>query len=409
MKNYLKYFLFTVVFVVQTVAFAGCGCEIHKTKDAIREYLSSHYFNATYMITQDGEVLSKGAAGYFSVEDKRKLHPNQQMAVASGTKPITAAAILRLQDKGLLDVNDTVAKLLPADCGLWPDKKLPDWASKVTLHHLMTHTSGVAEYIPSLQVDFTKKHKEINKQILAYAANTPLVFEPGSKHEYANTGFIILGLVVEQVSKERLSKFFYKEFFKPLGMKKTFLCSLEQGLKYQRGELSHKYPTRYFVTPTGAAEPQVTPAKIPFVIAPFSDGGIVSTARDMVRFHTALHNGEILSEKSYKQMTTEYGKSKTYPGLENNNYGYGIFISTLSDGSKLYRHSGNAIAIRSEFGYIPSRKFCYAVLSNTMMHIPEEMRSKVDMKLPQNQVDIGYFQMTLLHSVIGASVASLSK
>lgn len=409
MKNYLKYFLFTVVLLVQTVAFAGCGCEIHRTQDAIKEYLSSHYFNGTYMVTKDGEVISKGSAGYFSVENKRKLNPNQQMPVASGTKPITAAAILRLQDKGLLDVNDTVAKLLPADSGLWPDNKLPEWASKVTLHHLMTHTSGIVEYIPTLQVDFTKKHKEINKQILAFAASKPLVFEPGSKHEYGNTGFIILGLVVEQVSKERLSKFFYKEFFKPLGMKKTFLSSLEQGLKYQRGELSNKYPSRYFVTPTGAAQPQVNPAKIPFLIAPFSDGGIVSTARDMVRFHTALHNGEILSEKSYKQMTTEYGKSKNYAGLEHNSYGYGIFISTLSDGNKLYRHSGNAIAIRSEFGYVPAQRLCYAVLSNTMIYVPEEMKSKVDMNLSQNQVDITYFQMALLNSLNQSNVASLKK
>ncbi len=395
MKNYLKYFLFTIFLFVQSLAHAENTAD--KTKNFITDYLSNHTLNAVYMITEDGENIAHGASGFYAVEKQKRLKDNELMPVASGTKPITAAAVLRLQDKGLLNVHDTVAKLLPLSSDMWPNNKIPQWAHKITLHHLMTHTSGLAEYIPTLQVDFTKTHKEINRQILGFAAEQDLKFSPGDGHEYGNTGFVILGIIIENVSKQSLVDFYHNEFFKPLGMKDTFLSSLDQGLEYQRGELHHTYPHRYFVIPTGA-EPKFTPAKIPFLIAPFSDGGMVSTAKDMIKWHTALHNGKILSENSYKQMVTAYGESKTKEGLPTS-YGYGIFISKLADGQTLYSHAGNAIAIRSEFGYIPESKFCFAILSNAMVYVPEEMKDKVDFSLPQNQIDIAYFKAGLLKAI----------
>lgn len=432
MKNHLKYLaIFFVIIFTQKIAYssvttientkASSGViadqkassdnipdSIYKNKirTIISDYASKHYLNAAYVISENGKIIAKGARGIYSTSgaEKVNLKTNQQMAIASGTKTITAAAILRLQDKGLLDVNDTIAKLLPAESKMWPNDVVPEWAKKITLHHLLTHTSGLAEYIPALQVDFTKGHAAVKKQILEFAVSQPLLFEPGSNYQYGNTGFIILGLVIENIAKEPLYKFFSKEFFKPLAMHKTFLSSMSQGLKYQRGELSYKYPDRYVMIPNGTKNPQIVPAQIPFVIAPFSDGGIVSTAKDMARFHNALHNGEILSEKSYKQMTTSYGKANARGDLESS-YGYGLFISTLADGSTLYHHAGNAIAIRSEFGYVPSSKICYAIISNTMVHVPEEMKDKIDFADPNNQIDIAYFQDAILKGIVHSEVA----
>ncbi len=382
-----------------------------KVKSVISEYTNNHYLNATYVISENGKVIASGARGIFSIngDEKVQLKPSQQMAIASGTKPITAAGILRLQDKGMLDVNDTVAKLLPVESKMWPNDTLPEWAHKVTLHHLLTHSSGIAEYIPELKVDFSKGHANVNKQILNFAASKPLAFEPGSQYTYGNTGFIILGLVIEHVSKEPLYKFFAKEFFKPLGMKKTFLSSMSQGLKYQRGELSYKYPDRYFMVPNGSITPNLVLSQVPFLIAPFSDGGIVSTSKDMLKFHNALHNGAILSDKSYKQMMTEYGKStKSSFGLESS-YGYGIFISKLSDGSTLYHHAGSAIAIRSEFGYIPESKICYSIISNTMVQIPDDLKDKIDLTNSYNQIDIGFFKKSLLDGIVNSTKVAQSK
>ena len=395
MKNYLKYFLCGVVLLTQNLAYSASLSD--KTKDFITNYSADHTLNAVYMMTEDGKTITSAANGFYAIEKQKRLKANQLMPVASGTKPITAAAVLRLQDKGLLNVHYTVAKLLPASSGMWPDNKLPKWAHKMTLHHLMTHTSGLAEYIPTLQVDFTKTHKEINQQILGFSAQQNLKFSPGDGHEYNNTGFIILGIIIEHVAKENLVDFYYNEFFKPLGMKDTFLCALDQGLKYQRGELNHTYPHRYFVIPTGA-DPKFVPAKIPFLIAPFSDGGMLSTAKDMVKWHNALHNGKILSENSYRQMTTAYGKAESKDGLDTH-YGYGLFIKKLPDGQTLYGHAGNAIAIRSEFGYVLESKYCFAILSNIMVHVPEEMKDKIDFTQPQNQLDIAFFRNGLLKAI----------
>lgn len=432
MKNHLKYLaIFFVIIFTQNISYSSLtnlesskaeekissvqratndnipdSIYRDKIRSIISNYGSNHYLNASYVISENGKIIAKGARGVYSIEGSEtvNLKTNQQMAVASGTKTITASAILRLQDKGMLDVNDTVAKLLPAESKIWPNDIVPEWANKVTLHHLLSHSSGLAEYIPALQVDFTKGHADVKKQILNFAASQPLLFDPGSNYQYGNTGFIILGLIIENLTKEPLSKFFSKEFFKPLAMNKTFLSSMSQGLKYQRGELSYKYPNRYVMVPNGTKNPQLVLAQIPFVIAPFSDGGIVSTAKDMARFHNALHSGEILSEKSYKQMTTAYGKAKGRGDLESS-YGYGLFISTLEDGSLLYHHAGNAIAIRSEFGYAPSTKICYSIISNAMVHIPEEIKDKIDFANPNNQIDIAYFQDAILKGIIHSDVA----
>ena len=112
MKNYLKYFLCGVVLLTQNLAYSASLSD--KTKDFITNYSADHTLNAVYMMTEDGKTITSAANGFYAIEKQKRLKANQLMPVASGTKPITAAAVLRLQDKGLLNVHDTVAKLLPA-------------------------------------------------------------------------------------------------------------------------------------------------------------------------------------------------------------------------------------------------------------------------------------------------------
>ena len=224
-----------------------------------------------------------------------------------------------------------------------------------------------------------------------------MAFKPGEKHDYNNTNYILLGLIIENVSGEKAGQFFEKEFFAPLGMKNTKLLGLAETLQHQKDPESMSHPSRYFVTPTGG-DPHFNLAQHPFIMTPFTDGGVASTTEDLIIWHKALHAGKVLSAESYKQMTTGYYDVPTKTGVTSK-VGYGIYITQLENGDELYHHAGRALAIRSESGCIPKKNVCYAVLSNVMDYIPKEMQGKVDTTKAANQLDILHYTKHVLNSL----------
>jgi CubicO group peptidase (beta-lactamase class C family) len=209
-------------------------------------------------------------------------------------------------------------------------------------------------------------------------------------------------MIIESKSNQSLVDFFRKEFFDPIGMKDTFLASIEDVLKYRSGELNDVYPTRYFVTQKGG-KPKFTIAtsntKSNFVFVPYADGGVASNAADLIKWNEALHGGRILSEASYNLMTTKYVPSHDQGGLKTH-HGYGLFISELPDGQILYHHGGSIIATRMESGYVPESKFSYSIFSNIAAPMLDDgTQSKIDLTLPINQIDITYFRNALLQKI----------
>jgi CubicO group peptidase (beta-lactamase class C family) len=362
----------------------------------VDEYTANRFLNAVYMLCDDQGVIREGAKGDYEI-GVRKLSKDQVMPIASATKTMTAASILKLQDKKLLDVQDLVIKHLPAGSGVWQDGKLPAWADKLKIHHLLTHTSGLPEYFMELKLDVTKPHQEINKDIINFAASRELAFEPGTEIRYNNTNFVLLGMIIEHVSGKPLGDFYRDELFQPLGMNSTRLGSLEESTGCQKEPESGPFPIRYFVVPTGAS-PQFNKAKADYIMIPFADGGVVSTAADLVKWHQALHTGKVLSEESYKLMTNRHYEVQDKLGVKNYS-GYGLYIAELANGDVVYHHAGSALAIRSESGYIPARKLAYAVISNVMNYIPKEKQGTIDMSLPENQLDIHFFVEAILKAI----------
>ena len=160
MKKY--YLLILVIILNNTLSYADSDLK-SRIGAASSSYLASHFMNAAYMFCDADGVIDKGAKGIHSLTSKKELQPLQQMPIASATKTMTAAGILRLQDKNLLDVQDTVAKHLSARSGIWKDGKIPAWAEQVRIHNLLTHRSGLPEYFMAIELDVKKPHAEINK------------------------------------------------------------------------------------------------------------------------------------------------------------------------------------------------------------------------------------------------------
>lgn len=392
-KNYL---ILLAIILNSTISYGD-----HHLRDKVgaasSEYLANRFMNGAYMFCDDDGVIEEGAKGVYSLESNKKLDPSQQMPIASATKTMTAAGIMKLRDRGLLNVHDSIAKHLTVKSGIWQDGKIPVWANEVKIHNLLTHRSGLSEYFMEAKLDITKPHAEINKDIANFAANKELSCFPGKKYNYNNTNFVILGLIIEQVSGKELGDFYNEEFFIPLGMKNTKLITLDEALRYQQDPKAINFPTRYFVTPTGA-DPQFNEVKSEFIMTPFADGGVASTTSDLILWNKALHTGKVISEDSYKLMIERHYEVQGRVGVKNY-VGYGLYISELDGGDIVYHHSGNALAIRSESGYIPAKNLYYAVLSNVMNYIPKELKGEIDMNKVDNQLDIHYFTQHIFKAI----------
>jgi len=366
--------------------------------NSIENFAESHKIQAVYAVSEKGKIIVSGAQGFYNLEENQRLNLSQIMPILSVTKQITATAILYLQDKGLLSTNDSVAKLLPVSTGLWQDNHLPKWADKVTVHHLLTHSSGIAEYIWNVKVDNKQTGRDVVKSVINFAAERPIEFEPGSNYKYCNTGYVLLGAIIEQVTKRNLDEFLKKEFFKPLGMKNTFLLSLEEAIKIQKGLLVHKYPVRYYAIPSSKS-PKFMPINNRELHAPHADGGIVSNVEDLVKWNDALHHGKILSNKSYQQMVHPYFKIVDKQTGYASYAGYGIYIAKIHSGKLFYHYPSSGFGARCDAGYIPKDDISLAIMSNVTLYVPDEMVGKVDFRKPENQIDISYFRDALVESL----------
>lgn len=359
--NFNKIILWTCILVLTSCGPKSSSKDVQKKLD---EFFSDHNeISATYLVALGKDEVIEGARGFFNKETKSKLKPTQQMPIAYGTKQMTAAMIMRLQERGVLSLHDTLVKFLPVESGWWPQNKVPDWAYKVTIHQLLSHSSGIAEYIPSCKFDVNMPFDKIKHSIVACASDSKITDAAEPKYSYCNTNYFFLGLIIEKLTNQDIATVFKKEFFEPLGMNSTHMASLAEATSFQNGQ-NNESPKAYLAIPTGAT-PKYIPAKLDFYMVPFTDGGVVSSVRDIYTWNQAFHDGKVVSEYSYKLMTTPY-----YDDIPDQSFlnkgtkvGYGIYIEELPDGQKIYYNSGRAVGIRSEHGYVPSSKLYYSNLS----------------------------------------------
>lgn len=390
-------YLTILIFTISAYSALATQSAQDSASQAIENFAKNHKIQAVYAVADDNKIVVHGAQGFCNLEQNKHLSVNDQMAIASGTKPFTAAAILLLKDRNLLDLNTPISEYLHSKSGMWRDGKVPDWAHKVTVHHLLSHSSGLPEYVYTFKIDFSRTQGENNQDILHYVGDKPLAFTPGSKFAYNNTGYMLLGMIIEKVSGKTYADFMKQELFEPNDLKNTKIANYQEALDIQLGK-STICPTRYYVIPTGTENPKFVPVGSEIVVAPNADGGAMSTVEDLIKWNYALHGGKMLSKNSYKKMTNKYFITTSSGGYKTHS-GYGMYISKMHDGTVLYHHEGRALGIRSDNGYIVKDGVSYAMISNMMLHMPKEMEGKVDLTKPENQLDILYFRNAILEAM----------
>ncbi|WP_346939789.1 serine hydrolase domain-containing protein [uncultured Clostridium sp.] len=260
--------------------------------------------------------------------------------MCSITKQFTAMAVMMLQENGLLNVNDNIYKFFP---------EYQELDKRITIHHLLTHTSGL-QYLfgPNFPIMYSKS-KHTHEDMFNIFKDKPLLCEPGEMWNYSNYGYYLLACIIENVSGVTYDEFLKKNIFEPLNMwntgiekNKAIVPGLANGYYLNDNDLMH---TDYVNMDTT-----------------FGSGAIYSTVEDMLIWDQALYNGGLVSEETLDTIFSPYANSGER-GTEDNDYGYGWFIDKMY-GRKRVSYDGGGLGFTTEFHRYINEQVSIIVLSN---------------------------------------------
>lgn len=282
-------------------------------------------------VSHRGRVVYAEAFGLSDRESAMAATSRSVMQVGSITKPFTAAAILRLAERGALSLDDPIEKHVP---------EFKPRSTKITLRHLLTHTSGLNTPSPDHYAPLTRE------QFMAAINAQPLQFTPGSKYSYSNGGYKMLGFVIESVTGTAFADYVHTELALPLGLVDTGVCG-----------------TSGLPAPDGYGVVQGTVMRIPAVnmSVPFAAGALCSTASDLTRWSRLLATGRVMLPASYATMIT--------PARLSDNtvtpYGLGVFLMKML-GRPAVSHTGAINGFLSSLIYFSDQEIAVAAIVNAM-------------------------------------------
>lgn len=295
------------------------------------------------ILSQSGKTVYQAAVGMADITTKTPLNVDQLFEIGSVTKQFTAAAILLLQQQGKLSVNDRLHQYLP---------NFPHHRDKITLAHLLSHTSGLADYLDNAQTMAQTDKKQSSAFIVEQVSLDLPIALPGVQYQYSNTGYLLLGRVIEVVSGLSYADFMQQKVFTPLGLTHTQVNTQSNTWQTLANKVTgysreQKAPTQYI------APQQVDRSWIG------AAGAIVSTLADMSRWHQALKGGKLVNEQAYRRMVTPY----TLSSGEAIRYGFGFDIYPIN-GQSTISHQGMVPGYFSWSVYYPKKDVYAMVYSN---------------------------------------------
>jgi CubicO group peptidase (beta-lactamase class C family) len=289
-------------------------------------------------IQRGDQVLLARGWGFADVENDVPATERTVYRIGSITKQFTAAAILLLEERGKLKVSDDLSVFLP---------DYPMQGRQIPLERLLNHTSGIKGYTE--MGDFWKRSREdlTHQEMLEMFSGSPPDFPPGEKWRYSNSGYYLLGLVIEKVSGTSYGEFLENEIFDRLGLEQTTYLD-ETLIVEHRAE-------GYEVAGEAVVNDRYLSMK-----PPFSAGALGSTVVDLMRWQRAIAHGELLRPETWRRMTTP-GKLSNGEPLK---YAYGVGVGELS-GHATIQHGGGINGFRSQLAYYPADELIVVVLGNT--------------------------------------------
>lgn len=290
------------------------------------------------LVKKQGNVIFRKGYGLADMELGIPVEPDMVFRLGSITKQFTAVAILILAEQGKLSLQDEITKFLP---------DYPTRGKTITVEHLLTHTSGIKSYtdlpewLPLMRKDMTVK------EIIDVFKDKPMEFSPGERWKYCNSGYILLGAIIEKVSSETYEAFLQKHIFDPLGMKHSYY-----------GRASSIIPRRIPGYSKGAAGFENAPYLS--MTQPYAGGSLLSSVDDLAVWDEALLSGKLIKRETLERAFTPY---KLKDGTDTG-YGYGWFISNY-EGHRIIEHGGGIMGFTTYSLLLPEDQTFIALLTNS--------------------------------------------
>jgi CubicO group peptidase (beta-lactamase class C family) len=286
-------------------------------------------------IARDGNMLYTRAIGYSRIDagGKKPLNAATRYRVGSITKMFTSALILQLAEEGKLKLTDTLDKYLP---------QIPN-AGKITIAHILAHRSGIHDVTEDRDFRAWRMTPKTKDEYLAFIARGTPDFEPGAKHSYSNSGYVLLGIIVEKLTGKTYQDALKKRIVSKIGLKDTYVGT--GNIDASKNEsFSYRYVRGW------ERQPETHTSIL------FGSGALISTPHDLTKFIQALFDGKIISKASLELMKTIRD-------------GYGLGMDTFTfAGKTFYGHTGGVDNFGSWLAYLPEEKLAVAYTSNAKVY-----------------------------------------
>lgn len=343
-----------------------------KIDSLINAYVSINKFNGSALVIRDGKEVYAQSYGYQNASTKKLNTKHSIFPIGSLTKSFTALVVLKLAKENKLSINDPISKYIPD----YPK------GNEIKINHLLTNTGGIYEKFrnPKFYAQLASTHTYSSEEKMTFFKNEPLDFEPGTKFSYSNSGFDLLGIIVEKVTGSSYQEAVRKYIFNPLKMTNS-------GFDFPNLRNKNKTTSYSFVSSTKQVETKPWNSSLTF-----SSGGLYSSTEDLLKFYNGLINFKIISKETFIQATTPFLGG----------YGYGWYIDVIH-GDRVIDHGGNVEGATSYFLMNPEHKTCIILLNNitstSLEKIGNSMYAALQNKpysIPQPKKEIQLEELTLL-------------
>jgi CubicO group peptidase (beta-lactamase class C family) len=333
---------------VVTLLLAGTGLaqSVDSTRmdQIVQSFVSNKQFMGSVLVAKGSEVLLSKGYGSANLEWEIPDTPSTKFRLGSVTKQFTAAAILLLEERGKLKVEEPVKKYLPDAPAAW---------DKITVFHVLTHTAGIPNFTNFPDYASLRPFSITPEKLVAHFRDRALEFEPGERFNYSNSGYVLLGHLIEKISGESYEAFLQKNIFTPLGMKDSGYDS--------NSPVIARRAAGYSPGPNGPVN-----AGFIHMSVPHGAGALYSTTEDLLRWEQGLFGGKVLSAASLQKMTSPF----------KGNYAFGLQVNTVN-GRKVIDHGGGIEGFNTHLAYYPEAKVTVAVLGNLNGQAPPQIATRL--------------------------------
>jgi CubicO group peptidase (beta-lactamase class C family) len=346
----MRSYLITIIIISLNFNYLSAQINSEKIDSVLNHYFEEGKFNGSALVTENGKAIYKNGFGYSNFEWEIKNSPDTKFAIGSCTKQFTATLIMKLVEENKLSLEENISKYIPE----YPADK----GNKITIHNLLSHTSGIPEYffLPQMKGLIYKQNDPFD--FIKNFWDLELEFEPGVQLKYSNSAYFVLGVIIEKVTGLSYATALEEYIFNPLQMNNSGVLKDGEILKnkaYGYLKVNGKYRIAPYFNPSGA----------------FSAGAIYSTVEDLLKWQNSFNSNLILSQASIDKMLdvnfSRYG------------YGFAVLEKTLKNGNKytLFGHEGQIFGFRSLIQIIKKDNNSVILLDNSQSTELGEIASEI--------------------------------